>query len=650
MSIRRLSLMITIALLGCCFKTSGQERDLRIIALDTSTVARLLQEAESLKLIAPDSAMKLSREALAMSRRLKSNVGITRSLLSISSYFFEKDEYFNSKAILNEAFPYAYHVSKWNNRWLPLVYNNLANVHLKQGFIDSAVHFYYLSLAEIALNGMRDRFLLTIVYSNLGATFAIGQQNDQALYYLRKALLMSSLLRDKNVLAQNMLNIGLTYENIRKGDSAIHYYTHALKLYKQQKHTRRMQDVYRTIGETYQREGEMTKAKAYYDSATFIDEEKASRDAGLQVRYGNVYEALGHYETAIAYFEKALRLMEMQGTFLGKPIAFYSLAYCYRKIGDNDLAYVYQKAYSDLKDSTLDAEKIRTINQLEVKYRTAEQEKKITGNQLLITRQEKALLQKNIWIWGISIGSLLLAALLIVLYRNNRHKQKLQEVAIAHMKQQQQMDQLRMLMEGEENERNRMAQELHDGIGSLIAAARMHLDIFKGKEEPPVYASSYKNGLKLLDEAYRDLRYTAHNLLSAQLLEKGLAAGIQTYCQKITKPEVFKVHFQTVGNIPDLDPQKALSLYRVIQELVQNAAKHGAATEVIVEIGADDYHLTINVEDNGVGWKLTETEDTGMGVKNLRQRIKILNGSMEIDSRPDIGTTIYIVFDLKDVL
>lgn len=645
-------LIVCMLSLLCCSRLLAQEKMIQVGALtDTNNIYTLLKQAEKVRNLSLDSAIALSKKALFISRKADYPPHIVKSLLRLGAFYFEKNEYLNSKTVYKEILSSYSSEFKKDISLLPLVYNNLANIYLKQGYRDSAVHYYYQSLSAVKQIGIQNKPMLSLIYSNLGAALAIGSQRKQALYYLQEALRLTRQLGDTTLIAQNILNIGFTHGDIQEYDIALNYYRYALSLFFQKKNTGHIRSAYIKIGEAYYTIGQYQNALLYYDSAAMVNQREAMENAALQIRYGDIYKQLGNYQKAIRYYENSLKLMRKESSFLGKPIALYALAECYHALNNNTLAYKFQKAYADLKDSLMDEEKIRTINHLEVKYRTAEQQKIVANQKFLIIKQEKALLQKNTWIIVISLSSFFLLFLLFALYRNHRHKQLLQKAAIASIQQNRQIEQLQALMQGEENERNRIAQELHDGIGSLIAAARMHLDIFKGKKELPPYASSYKSGLSLLDEAYQGLRHTAHNLLPEQLFLNGFTRGIQLYCKKISKKDVFKVHCQTFANIPELNPQKALSLYRIVQELIHNALKHGQANEATVEIGTDDQHLRINVEDNGKGWEITgDGLEQGTGISNIKRRIKILGGTMEIDSRLGIGTTVYITFDLATLI
>jgi signal transduction histidine kinase/Tfp pilus assembly protein PilF len=630
---------------GCCFIVEGQGVQLiqESNNEDTGYVFTLLRQADDMRVSNPVLALQLSNEALGISRKMRSNLGVARSLNNVGISLLDASKYPQSKSAFYEAIYYAKQCTDQDGIILPKGLNNLGNVFSAEGNLDSAARYYYQALKAIKLSSRKDSVMMMIVYSNIGGTFARQQQGRRAFYYLNNSIMLALLNKDSQTLAHSYINLGLVYENFRQGDSAIYYYTQSKELNKKQHQKSILQSIYYRMGMTYGREGKLKLAKKYFDSAALSDPSAASTNVALQTGYGNVYAMQGSSKTAIDYYLRAINISIQKGNVMDNLIIYNNIADCYHNVGNNEMAYEYQKDYSNLKDSQMNLNQIKAINQLEIQYRIAAQEKDIVAKQLLITIQQKKILQKNIWLGGLLIGALLLVLCSLMLYRNYSHKQKSQSAEMANLELQQQTNRMQALMQGEQNERIRIARELHDGIGSIMAAARMHLDIFKGSEPLPPYAATYKNGIKLLDEAYHGLRNTAHNLLPPEeILEGGLIVAIALYCSKISKPGTFIVQFQHYGPRPEISPEIAISFYRIIQELIHNAAKHAEATEVIVEIGVEIPLLSINVEDNGKGWKIEDNIEKGMGIKNLKQRVAVLGGSLEIDSRLNIGTTIYV--------
>jgi two-component system NarL family sensor kinase len=245
-------------------------------------------------------------------------------------------------------------------------------------------------------------------------------------------------------------------------------------------------------------------------------------------------------------------------------------------------------------------------------------------------------MQKNIWILSISSGTLALIMITILIIRNFKNRQRLNNSKQENIR-------LKALIDGEEKERNRIAQDLHDGIGGLLSAAKMSLSTAYPKLEPQL--AQYTNGIKLLDEAYKDLRQTAHNLSPEILKHKGLWEAIRIYSEKIGHNKNLTINFETIGDLPLLHQETELSIYRILQELLQNIVKHAHASLAIVQISANDGILHIMVEDNGHGIVAKE-QPNGIGLNSIHSRVEALEGRIDIDSRLAEGTTIYIEFSI----
>lgn len=488
-----------------------------------------------------------------------------------------------------------------------------------------------------------------IVYEQMAHIWASLGEEKQKHLYLDTAYEISKNIKDTFTRVAIYMNKAINTSNASDRNSLLR---ETLALCRQSGNKRQEAICLMYLGTSAESDGKIREAFYYLEKALRIRDKAGPVSGGLQL-VPNFYMARAYY-TSRQYNVAEKLLLEVitkaelmqDKEILRETHRLISKVYAAKR--QYEEAYKHNERYQELLDSTRLMEKDKTLQFL-LHYQSLEKDRDIAQKELLITRQQKNLQQKNFWIGGISLGLLLSGALLVALYRTSRHKQRLQKAAILNLTQQQQIDQLRALMEGEEKERNRIARELHDGIGSQIAAARMHLDIFKDSTAVPDYAKTYKTGLHLLDEAYKGLRYTAHNLLPGQLLERGLLPVLQEYCKKISRPGLLTIHFQSFGRLPQLAADKALSIYRIVQELIHNALKHAEATDIIVEVDVEEHYLSLSVEDNGLGWKTPGDIPAGIGLDNLKQRISLLDGTLEIDSRQGIGTTVYLSLPLKEI-
>ncbi|HEV7331531.1 MAG TPA: PAS domain S-box protein [Flavisolibacter sp.] len=205
------------------------------------------------------------------------------------------------------------------------------------------------------------------------------------------------------------------------------------------------------------------------------------------------------------------------------------------------------------------------------------------------------------------------------------------------------MQLLEALMEGEEKERSRIARDLHDEIAGMIAAAKMHVEILAGKTPEVTDKKEYHQVTALLEKAALQVRRTSHNLMPEIVLENGLDSALERYCKSISN-DFLTVDYFSLGTINRHSPAFELSLYRIAQELINNIIKHSGASEAIVQISQRNHLLSLTIEDNGKGFH-PDLQKSGTGIYSVRQRVRAMNGQLEINSSPGRGTSVYLEFE-----
>ncbi len=323
-----------------------------------------------------------------------------------------------------------------------------------------------------------------------------------------------------------------------------------------------------------------------------------------------------------------------------------TLAEIYHLRGKLTKAYELMQQYAARQDKVLKQQKSQSVTNW-MKSRIAEKDKQLLKKQLFISIQNKQLQRKNFWMGSIAFFCVVLSFALVSFIRSYRHKQKLQQGAMEQLRQMQQIDHLKAQVRGEEQERNRIATELHDSIASQIWAIKLNLDeVLKGTETHSEQKQSLQTIYGHLDEVAQEVRETAHNLMPALLLEEGLTKAMAALCERIEKSTSLDVEFQEYGTIPALDIEIQLSIYRMIQELIQNVLKHAHATALLVQVSCVDTLLNVTIEDNGSGLATLENKNE-FGLRNIQRRVDALQGQFDLKSAPGSGTTIYIEFDIR---
>ena len=347
-------------------------------------------------------------------------------------------------------------------------------------------------------------------------------------------------------------------------------------------------------------------------------------------------------------YEKAKKNLEylLKNTpfVIDKKNYYNELAKVYNATKEYDKAYFYSHKYNAVNDSLNNTKFKSEIVELEAKYKKAESEKKIT---MLQSLNDKAALM----VYSNRLNSLLFAGLsflllLIVLFLwiFNKNQKKLSVQKEINLKQElsafedrHKLSVSKALIQGEEMERKRIARDLHDGLGSMLSSVKIHLNLAKKENAETV------NGVDaLLDNSIKELRNISQNLMPESLLELSLEHALRDLCAANSNA-VTKVEFQYLIKKSRLPKNYEIMIYRIIQELLNNALKYAKASQVLVSCSQNKDVFFITVEDNGVGFDISDPKNkNGMGLKNIKNRVEFLNGKLEIESKPNQGTSAYI--------
>jgi signal transduction histidine kinase len=244
--------------------------------------------------------------------------------------------------------------------------------------------------------------------------------------------------------------------------------------------------------------------------------------------------------------------------------------------------------------------------------------------------QQEELKTQRMTKWFIAGGSVLLLLLSVLLFnrRHLRQKAKFQEELNRNQK-----EQAGAVMETQELERKRIAEDIHDSLGHLLSTVKLNLQTLKGGEQ-------ITTSLNLLNQASEEIRNITFNLMPRTLEEGGLVPALNELASKVTASGVLKVnlHIHDIDKFI-LEKQSQFNIYRIIQEAVNNILKHANASEINIQMIGQEDHITIMIEDDGKGFTPGE-KSTGRGLKNIVTRSLWLKGSLNIDSTPGKGTTI----------
>jgi len=641
--------LIPVCLVLCsAFPVRGQESySLSTIAdsswrADTAKINSWMAQADRYLVSRLDSAFLLLRQAYALSEKRGLEEHSVRILSLLAAYYQQKGDTRRSIALINRAIGRA---AKLPDKQLLVYLYNVAGVSYRHNGAQAEALFHFLKARQIVQQYRLDYSPYAFqTYNNLGGVWADLGEWRQAIEVLDIAERHLGRGIKESFRAYILINKGLAYWAADTA-AALRNFTEALRIASREKDAYAMHTVLINISTLYLETGQYAAAFRYLHEAEKADSILGSDmiRALTRLQAGELYFKIKDYPAAARQLEASLALAEKTDARPAVADARKALSALYAATGRYREAYHYQQQYLSFLDSLQFREKDKTVD-LALKYQAAEKDKEIMGQQLQLNARESMLQRKNIWIGGITAGAVLLLLLLVQTGRNSRNKRKLAQERMQNYIQQQELEKLKAMAEGEEKERARIAYDLHDGVMVRFATVKMGLNTLP--ETIPAFreTDAYRQLLQQFDLATSELRRTAHNLMPDVLLEEGLAQALFYFCRTVEETTGLRIVFQQYGTLPRFRQDFEVTVYRIVQELIQNIVKHAHAEEAVVQLGYEAGLLSLTIEDNGCGFD-PGSAGGGMGLTGVRNRLRIFGGIFDIQSTAGSGTTIFFECD-----
>lgn len=521
--------------------------------------------------------------------------------------------------------------------------STLGEIYYYQGRFQLAIQHFIRAAGQF--ERAQDSLRAGVIFGNIGALFMEADQAGQALAYHRKNLLWIPH-SDTARLIHVSYNIGSSLEALDSLGPAERWYQRVLDLCAIFPMPR--ENSYALMGMA----GIASLRKQHALASRLITQSIAiAPDSFIYsvnlVRLG-YYEGLnGNQAAAYRHLDAAQALNQrlgQQGELLEALDYHREIA---AKYGDYAKAYELQQQHRLLADSLGIQNLQREIKALELQY---EATKKSEENLRLRAEKAESDLQLSRAQSTVRNRTIFLALLLMLLvggfiffrkYSQDQRKLAQQAAFFSEQKVQRMAQAQRLLaaeavLEGQEKERVRLARELHDGLGGMLASAKNLLN--------SADSAAKEEGQAALEAVGQELRRVSHDLMPGALARFGLKVALEDLLSQ--SPQSLQVQMQWYG--PKRVPAEMQSnIFRIVQELYANALKHAQAENVLVQIMLDEKGLHLTVEDDGKGFEDTNKQQKGMGLDNVQARVAYLDGSFDIQSQTGEGTTIYVQLPLK---
>ncbi len=519
----------------------------------------------------------------------------------------------------------------------------------------------------------------------LGSIYEKSGLYVQSLNTLYQSLELQK--KDENLVgvANSYHNIAHIYMQAEKYDQAYEYYTNALEIYEMLKPNSSdsvdnqigKAKIYLSLGNYYNAISDSSNAFNFLKKALeiFVKEQNRFYESQTVLAIGNVYFKLKDFEKAEEYYLKAQKLDNYESNKMGLVVINLNFARLYHyqnkkkkkvlalktaldlanKMGAKskmaEAAELLYLEYSGFQDSIEHAKDYATLFLKTRKYLPGDE---MQDSIIRMSARHEVTLQKNEelseerykknsrTVLFILILALSLSIFLFVYYRNKVKQRQLYERKL----NEEQKSRFREVIEAIESERKRIAVDLHDSLGQMLSITKLYLSSLEEVKELQEENNKlmYDSVVKMIDDSRGELRNISFNIMPGSFIKYGLIVAIDELGNKINQSNQIKFQFTNLGFDKRLDENLEISIYRIIQEAVNNIVKHANATEIQLNMILNGNNCNLKIADNGKGMEQFEKNNSaGLGWKSIYSRVEMLEGTIEVNSAPGEGTEIRIV-------
>ncbi|MGG9961759.1 tetratricopeptide repeat-containing sensor histidine kinase [Ferruginibacter sp. SUN106] len=657
------NILFLICLL-CQFNSFGQDKKIQdsLFAIahkqipDTSSV-KALQAIQRNFFNAGlfDSTYKYAQQAIALAKKINDTKGLAKAQYSMGLACTNLFKYDSAKHYISLAETAA--LQSKDSFLLANCYNTLSMLYRYQAEYNSSMTYAFQSaaIAERSTDSALIKVLPKIYYNIYGAL--VGEnQFEKAVTYAKKALLFTNYPDEQRYKILLHSAIADAYVTLKQTANAKPYLDSAVFLCKNFDNIVVKMLTASSEGFYYDQTGNYDKAlAAYLLSYQYAD---SNNNSYLKAEAGDnlavIYLKIKNYTEANRFATEANTIALAVNHIKVAASTFNTLKKTAEAKGDYKKALEYAEQYKIYADSATNEATQKTTLSLESKYQSQKKEKEIAELKIANAEKELAAVKRNRFLL---IGGLSAAAMMLILglmYRNSNNKkilalkeQDIQKEQIKFLEGQQQVISLQSMVNGQEAERTRIAKDLHDGLGGLFSTMKMYFSTLEHEQQKLKESALFNKSYELIDTASEEVRRIAHNMMPEVLAKLGLVPAIQDMCSNISSGKLMQVKLQSYGMEERLNASIEIMLYRIVQELLSNIIKHAQATEAIVQFNRDGRRLMVTVEDNGIGFNQHQIDDKNhSGLEIIKSRVNYLQGTIAIDSREKVGTTVVMEFNV----
>ncbi len=526
-------------------------------------------------------------------------------------------------------------------------YSNIGTCYHYLGRFDLALEYY---LKSANLRREQGEFILeAYTYSNLASLFTDLRDHKNSIKYAELSMEIFQRESREDLIGNILSNMGSEYKRVRNYQRALDCYNQSLELNRKTKSEDEIAISLHNIGSIYEELGELDKALSYYREALVIKEQidVASSAVITRIAIGNLLSLTNRPDSALILLKAGNEQAIELGLLDRQRTAAEKLADHYERFGDYKLAASLRKIESALKDSIYNEDYTSKMNQLFVSFESERTKNELLNEQLKtqLLEKDKATAELEAAKKDEQLKLLIGASFLLLLvggflfYRSKQtQKNKLAQIRI-----EEQQKGLSAVIQVQEEERKRIAKDLHDGIVQQLGGLKLGLQkVFSGNE-----TKDTEKLIKVLDDSATELRELSHQMMPRSLNELGLIPALNDMLENSLGHSEVAFQFEHFGIHQRFSEKVEIAIYRIAQELVNNVIKHSQASKVNVQLFKTGKDLLLMIEDNGKGMRSDQQKD-GIGLMNISSRLDTINGKVNFEPSSESGTLATVKIPVSD--
>ena len=616
---------------------------------DTNAVMIYLDLGETFEGSEPETAKKYFKKAQLLSEKIDYYNGINKSLIYFSNVFLIQSKFDSSLAYAKKTLQLAR--EKKDSLKIGIALFNAGSVYRFMSDYETAIA-YCLEGAKI-LEKINQKRVSAQLNNGLQNLYMSLGQYDNAIKFGELAVKQSREIKNDNFLAIALSNVALSYmerdDLLWKAKSVL---LEANKIAIKMGNHSIAATALNNLAEIAIRENNYELVKKYIEQSLLLHKQIGSAEGeAISLRaYAIYYLHEKDFEKAKTYAENSLKINKENDYKLEMAKSLSTLSNITFAMGDIQTGNRYFNESEKIYKSILNESVLKKETELKIKYENEKKETKIKQLEADKKLQQLTIRKTNLVNYSLIGGALTLLIISILSYRNYKHRQMLQQQHITELETQQQLTATEAVLKGEEQERTRLAKDLHDGLGGMLSGIKFSFNTMKGNLiMTQENALAFERSMDMLDSSIKEMRRVAHNMMPEALVKFGLDTALKDFCNDINLTGVLRISYLSI-NVENvmIDQTTAITIYRIVQELINNTIKHAGAANAIVQLTKSNNTLSLTVEDDGKGFdKNLLNAAKGIGWSNIQNRVDFLKALLDVKTENGKGTSVLIELKLQ---